>query len=376
MSGLMAASGRAAIAGEGGPASRARRAGLLMPQSWTLDAFRERLPRPHKLEGRGFRCPCPIHGGTDRAWIRPGGRVAVMGGCNSGCKLPDMARAVGLLASGQPDVFAIRNGRIRLEAPEEGATRNAGYPDPSGLDPSQLDPGRLARSIVHSPVLAINEAQAELGVWAEGRGLCWERLEDSGWRGIDGPERWSQLDELLPKCGWMSHSDGRPRWPMRINKGPALVMPYRDATGQLAGVRFRRLEARKEDKLNMPGDTARLYGAEVLEMLAPGAIVHVAEGESDTESLREHGATAIGTPGNTIWWQEWTRSVLVAESRRVVLWPDPGESGGPFVEKISGALRRFGIPVRVMRPHPGAEADVSDLQVAGRLLPLIREAEA
>ena len=107
MSGLLAASERAAIAGEGGPASRARRAGLLMPQSWTLDAFRERLPRPHKLEGRGFRCPCPIHGGTDRAWIRPGGRVAVMGGCNSGCKLPDMARAIGLLASGQPDVFAM-----------------------------------------------------------------------------------------------------------------------------------------------------------------------------------------------------------------------------------------------------------------------------
>ena len=42
----------------------------------------------------------------------------------------------------------------------------------------------------------------------------------------------------------------------------------------------------------------------------PGAVLHIAEGEIDAESLREAGETCtMGTPGTT-WRLEWTRGVV------------------------------------------------------------------
>ena len=339
---------------------------------WTVAHFREAMPGPHKREGRsGFRSPCPVHGGTDRAWVRRG-RREVVGGCNSGCTLPDMAQAVGLLTERGHAAPQMHRGRVRPASPEERAQRNAGYPDPP-----QRDPAGLAERLVHSPVLTDPMALAELDVWAQERDLSSDRLLESGWRGIDGPGRWRLLGDLPAAYGWTPGRDsGRPLWPRGIDRGPALLMPYRDSQGRLAGVRFRRrASGQKEDKLSMPGDTVRLYGADVLPMASPGAVIHIAEGESDTESLREHGVIAVGTPGNQTWKPEWTRATLRAEPGRVVLWPDPGASGLPFVKKIWGALSRFGVRVRVMRPDTNGRRDVSELHVDGELASIILKAE-
>lgn len=345
---------------------------------WTLEAFRAAMPKPQKREGNkgGFRCPCPICGGTDRAWIRPGERTAVIGGCNANCSLPDIARAVGL---GGDDSSSLD----RPETPAERRLRNAGYS-------KGVDPARLAYLLIESPALKTRESWAVLDEYCQARGFDSRRLWDSGWRGIH-VECWGELDPILHDCGWEPYKDKRGKtrqgWPRFIDHGPAVMMPYHDSNGKPAGLRFRRIalpgwwKDRKDPPpkyVSMKSAPPLLYGAELLPMLAPSGVVHVAEGETDTESLREHGVlAAVGTPGATIWRSSWTQAVVDAQPRHVVIWFDGDTAGGKNGVKLRDTLSKArSLAVRRAR-WPGMNGkDVNDLHLEGRLRSLIERSEA
>ena len=348
---------------------------------WTVVHFREAMPGPHKREGRsGFRSPCPVHGGTDRAWVRRG-RRAVVGGCNSGCSLPDLARAVGLVPERRraPDMVS---GHV-VEDPRERVIANVGYPrqrtpapDVNGPDRARLDPALLARALAWS----LAQLTPRGATYLKGRGLDPQRLVQAGWRSIDGPKRWRTLDRLLPPCGWTANLDRtgneRPSWPAFIDSGAALTIPYKDASGAIVGVRFRRMEGPGPKYVSMKGDSVRLYGQEALARLPLEGVVHIAEGEIDAESLRECGALAIGIPGVMIWKQEWTEAIARARPRVVVTWfdRDPGSVAGPrATERVARALRKH-VAVLPYEGHP-QDGDVNDLLCAGALSRLVREVE-
>ncbi len=345
---------------------------------WTVDAFRRAMPKPQKREGDkgGFRCPCPICGGTDRAWIRPGKNTAVIGGCNGNCSLPDIARAVGLLGG---DEFSALD---RSETPAERRERNAGYS-------KGVDPARLASLLIESPVLKAPDSRTVLDKFCQARGFDARRLGDSGWRGIHG-ECWGELDPILHDCGWVPYKNNRGQirqgWPVLIDQGPAVMMPCHDSDGKPAGLRFRRIALPSwwKDKMDPPAKVVSmksapplLYGAELLPMLTPGALVHVAEGENDAESLREHDVlAAVGIPGATIWRSSWTRAVVNAQPRHVVIWFDGDTAGQRNGIKLRNILCARGLVVRrATWPGMGGK-DVNDLHWDGHLKSLIESSEA
>lgn len=268
-------------------------------------------------------------------------------------------------------------GRVATEDPAERRLRNAGF------DPTRIDPAGLAAALVDSPVLDDPMALAELDGWACERRLSSARLKAAGWRGIRAKD-WQHLAHLAAAHGWPPRIDGRghehPAWPARIDRGAALLIPYRNADGKIGSGRFRRLEGKGAKVLSLHGDTsARLYGAEQLPMASPGAVIHIAEGESDAESLRECGAIAIGVPGSSIWRPEWAAAIADAQPRCAVTWLDGDEAGRKGTERIVASLRIHGIEdVRNWRPPEGQ--DVNDVLRSpdGRaeLAKLISEAES
>jgi len=47
-----------------------------------------------KKQGHEYHGPCPICGGKDRFWIKPGKTKEIVISCRQGCEFPDLARAV------------------------------------------------------------------------------------------------------------------------------------------------------------------------------------------------------------------------------------------------------------------------------------------
>ena len=139
-------------------------------------------------------------------------------------------------------------------------------------------------------------------------------------------------------------------------------------------VRVRPVESRAgEPKVwTLKGDTARFYGADALHA-PPGAVLHIAEGEMDVESLREVGECySMGTPG-TKWRQEWTRGVVAAEPGRVVVWYDTDTAGQRSGARLAARLAAKGLPV-VRLTGSVVGADANDLLRAGVLDAALRDA--
>ena len=161
-------------------------------------------------------------------------------------------------------------------------------------------------------------------------------------------------------------------------------MPYKDRRGRLAGVRFRPGKRWRQERLrcgrdapkvlSMPGGRSRLYGAEALRGATRGGIVHVAEGEIDTESLREYNVVAVGAPGASIWRSEWTRWLTHRGVARAVLWFDGDDAGDRGGAGLRDKLRAAGLEVFRLQEHGGH--DVNDLHLSDLLSHTIREAEA
>ena len=309
--------------------------------------------------------PCPRCGGQDRFAVKRGRDVEVVVHCRKGCSFHELRQAV--------------FGGVRLPASpcwhQEGRkTARSAYPD---LDPNSLDPAGLARALVERLVLTPDWRKS-----LSRRGLDPNRLAAYGWRSVDSADGWQPLAELPARFGWPPRPSGRPRWPLRLDCGSALFVPLRDRLRDLSGLRFRGGQEWSEDRkarglkapksVGLASVPSQLYGADALATAQTGGVVHIAEGEIDAESLRQHQAAAVGVPGAAVWRPSWTEWIRERRPRRVAIWFDGDEAGDTAGRKLRDRLAG----IEVDRLTGIAARDVNDLCVDGDLVNLIEQSEA
>jgi hypothetical protein len=98
---------------------------------------------------------------------------------------------------------------------------------------------------------------------------------------------------------------------------------------------------------NLDGVRRVLYRLpEILEAIANGRPVCIAEGEADVEVLWEHGYPATTNAMGAKKWQE-TYSQALKDATDVVIFGDNDDDGRAHVAQVSRSLRRVGITARV-----------------------------
>lgn len=181
----------------------------------------------------------------------------------------------------------------------------------------------------------------------------------------------------LVRAGWWKHDDDGPRFaPPWGGRAPVLVIPYRDLSGRVVGLRFRNLAARtKRDRYrDLSGATPSIpWGTDALRAVvdAPGRyVVHLVEGELNALTLRQRGAVAVGLPGaGRPWGASWAG--WLSGGRRVVLWYDDDDAGREGVQRaadtLAHALGRRWCAARLRRQPTPQGADANALEMAGAL---------
>ena len=210
----------------------------------------------------------------------------------------------------------------------------------------------------------------------------------SGWfgfRSLEGRRWWERLGERLAEefsvvdllaSGWWTEKPGEePVYsPPFGGRFPALVLPYWAMGGEVAGCRFRRLDAEaKGDRYrDLSGRQPAIpFNAQALHALKePGAVLHLVEGELNAWTLHLRNAVAVGLPGaGRPWGVEWP--VLFRRAERVVLWFDSDDAGERGVTRaadaLAGTLGASWVRDRVRRERLPPGQDVNDLERSGEL---------
>ena len=347
------------------------------PGPESLDAWRERLASAGatvRREGRGGLrfAPCPVCGGgsTDSGWIRPG-RTGLVGGCNGGCGFEALRDALFPHDSRRvaaPNPFARANTRPatprRSTSPYGGFSAGATPNGPNSADPPETEAHRATESAERDPpqgrgtpdFARLADLVAErlaLGPkarrWIAARGLDAERLAGAGWRSAEAPPEYAKL------TGCLTDSGAGEAWPGPVAR-PWLVLPVWDGDGRPTTLRARPLDG--GPALTLRGDVARLYGAEAAGT-PPGEALHVAEGETDRESLVAAGAlAAVGLPGAAVLHGAAAKLARRIDARRVCVWFDGDPAGERAAERLTARLAAAHIPSRRWRFPPGR--DVND----------------
>ena len=288
--------------------------------------------------------PCPLCVGRDRFRVMPNGKFYCRRCLPDGKdkdRFKELLRVIGLANDTTSDLGHPRTSAMvdrRLGRPP----LCAGH---SGEDKNARDGAGLARALVRSlPGLSDGARR-----WLAFRGLDADRLEAKGWRSLT-PGDYAKLKSLPLEYGFTWNTPGKPRWPPGTGRhGEVLIIPCRGMDGKIAGARFRTSKSwrrretesgRKAPKVvGLPGCPAVVYGA---DSLRPGCrVVHVCEGETDSESLIEAGAAApvVGLPGATVW-----RPLVPLLTRhrvsiqRVVIWFDGDEAGQAAAARLAKRL--------------------------------------
>ena len=324
-----------------------------------------------KRAGREWCGPCPRCGGVDRFHVGPGERVAVLAGCRHGCTFENLVETVfgARMVRGGPRFRRMtrpapgrrhKRGRARPVGRPGGdralegrrtlrGTRNrAGSPetdvpaDPEAVespvtnerhpprDRSTPDFGRLA-AVVEDGFGLTGSGRDYL----QGRGLDPDRLETAGWRSVD-------------RDGWPDFRDAvKAVHPPAAGKGmaaprAALLIPQWNRDGLIVTYRWRMIP--KGDVRNLvdcrPSDRGAngFYGAD-FRNAAPGDVLHVCEGEIDTESLREAGAAvSCGLLGVKAMHEQLAAAVVPLELARVVIWFDGDRGGIEAADKLADLI--------------------------------------
>jgi hypothetical protein len=142
-------------------------------------------------------------------------------------------------------------------------------------------------------------------------------------------------------------------------KSPAVRIPYLDAHGEEACVRFRvSLDGDVKVK-SQKGSKLCLYGLNRLKRAREAGYVVLVEGESDTQTLWLHGFPALGLPGAGNWNEERDAPhVKGFDAIYVVIEPDQGG------QAVLDWVRASKIQEQVRLVQLGEPKDVSDLHVA------------
>ena len=314
------------------------------PTHWSQDDVVAGYGNGLRRVGREWHGPCPLCGGDDRFRVMPNGmffcRRCLPDGKDKD-RFKELLKAVGLANDktsnlGQPRTLPMDARRLGRPPPSA---------DHSGENKPAPDGAGLARTLVRSLPGLSDGAQR----WLVLRALDADRLNARHWRSLTLGD-YSRLEHLPAEYGFTWERSGKPRWPPGVGThGEALIIPCRGMDGEIAGARFRtsrtwqdwRTESgRKGPKVvGLPGCPAVVYGA---DSFRPGCrVVHVCEGETDSESLIEAGAAApvVGLPGATVW-----RPLVPlltrhrASIQRVVIWFDGDEAGQAAAARLAKRL--------------------------------------
>jgi hypothetical protein len=135
--------------------------------------------------------------------------------------------------------------------------------------------------------------------------------------------------DFLRDLGISDYKDNR--WPHKV-----LRIPYRDAEGNEKSARIRKELHKRPDGsdyrfLWTKGSKAIPYGLERLRGCTvdgppgtPSPHLTLVEGESDAQTLWQHGYPALGLPGAALWKNEWAEHLNGVEQIYVVIEPDAG----------------------------------------------------
>jgi DNA-binding transcriptional ArsR family regulator len=122
-------------------------------------------------------------------------------------------------------------------------------------------------------------------------------------------------------------------WGLTDLQAGGIEIPYRNADGEIACIRYRlALEGANRFRWRQ-GDTPCLYGLWRLGEWTGSDMLYLCEGETDTLTLWHAGLPALGIPGATAWREAWWREVEGFE--RIVLIPDADAAGRQLVEKLA-----------------------------------------
>lgn len=134
-----------------------------------------------------------------------------------------------------------------------------------------------------------------------------------------------------------------------------LLIPAWDGDGRALSVRVRPLDP-PGPAMTLPGDRGRLYGLDAL-LSPPGGVLHVCEGETDTEALRAAGARAvIGLPGAATLHGAAVDLARSVSPARVALWLDGDPAGRKAADRLAAALTAAGLAVQRWRFPEGMDA--------------------
>jgi DNA-binding transcriptional ArsR family regulator len=121
-------------------------------------------------------------------------------------------------------------------------------------------------------------------------------------------------------------------WGLTDLQAGGIEIPYRNADGEIACIRYR-LALEGENRFRWrQGDTPILYGLWRLGEWAGSDTLYLCEGETDALSLWHAGLPALGIPGATAWRERWWREVEAFP--RIVAIPDADLAGSQLVEKL------------------------------------------
>ncbi len=132
----------------------------------------------------------------------------------------------------------------------------------------------------------------------------------------------------------------------------AVVIPYRDRDGKVAGRKTRTGDKWYWEK----GRPPMPYGLDRLAALPEDRSLLLVEGESDCWTAWHHGIDGVlGIPGSNAWRPEWAKLLV---GRDIFIWQEPDNGGRAFVEKIHKDIPNL----KVVRAPQGVK-DLSELHI-------------
>lgn len=140
---------------------------------------------------------------------------------------------------------------------------------------------------------------------------------------------------------------------------PAVAIPYYDPKGKFLFYRHR-LALSGKMKFHQPAGTPlTMYFMQFLDTYDPSYII-VVEGESDAQTLIQHGLQAIGLPGAGSWKEDFVP--LLAKFSTVYVVKEPDQGGETLLKKLTESKLADHITVLGL----GDCKDVSELYLADR----------
>jgi DNA primase len=311
---------------------------------------------------------CSITSGADRTI-----RVRCFGCGASGDVLDLIAAVRGIdpeRAFREVLVEAARLANVELDQPRAnghaGARRTPPIAESTALDVADF--AELVAPLLHLGQLEASPAAADVCSYLDDRGLL-EPARAAGWAAL--PPRHEQAPRARMLQGFFGAercaSSGLFRGAGFVWSDHRLLIPWRDATGRVATIQRRRLDAGEPKYVFATGRRPTApYGIDGLASVGPETAIVFVEGAVDALALyalnRSRGLDRIvlGLPGVSGWRTEWAS---LARGRAAIVALDADDAGERKVPELVADLRSAGA-TSVRRELPRDAHDWADVWAA------------